>query len=702
MKVDLYPFQYVGAYKLFSEERFLLADEMGMFKTSQAIFANSKFRERKPNLRTLIMCPASVREHWARELQQFAYPVGDVNVVEAKTADMDIRRARNATWTILHYGLAPHLGDELSDRLRNIGFHHLILDEVHNAKNPRALRTRMAKSISDQADYVSLLSGTPIPNSVVDLYTLMSLIDPDEYELDPDDIISVNRVRSRFLNRYFNDPQMVKALFHRKMLRRRASEFIADRLPELNIEDVYIELEGPQLDQYMEVLGYESKPGRKIMDLEMALTDPSILDEDFKGVSGKYEAIDRIVRSETRRGGKVLVFTNLKEDVTDVIAERYARLKPVVITGDITISGGKREQMRQRFQKDPKCRMMIATTVMNEGVDCTAANAVVNLMLPWTPAEYLQRYKRAHRSGEIRQERVNVYNLIGTIPMEQPSLDIARKDMLDAKQRFVNYLLSGIVLSREELRELEDGERVPRIVKAIRHPSQAILEYYVRWRGIGDEKARRQLRRDPDAAKFIADLYPNFVMAKNAANVYVPLIRDIERRVRHRLSPKVDICCGPGMLGHHLDERTVGIDIMKEHLDKGKEFHPDNLLIQGSATSLPLPDNYAGLVVCSLAFQMLDPVEGRNRALNEMSRILKKRGETYALIVMISNYMDGNNRRKFERAVKSAGLDIVENECDLGPSRLETFLLGKVASKEPIYEPIDLTFIGDKKKKRRR
>ena len=49
----LFPFQYVGAYKLFTEERFLLADEMGMFKTSQAIFANSKFRERKKNMRIL-------------------------------------------------------------------------------------------------------------------------------------------------------------------------------------------------------------------------------------------------------------------------------------------------------------------------------------------------------------------------------------------------------------------------------------------------------------------------------------------------------------------------------------------------------------------------------------------------------------------------------------------------------------------------
>src|SRR3989344_5329661 len=183
-KVKLFPFQYVGAYKLFTEERFLLADEMGMFKTSQAIFANSKFRERKKNMRTLIVCPASVREHWARELQKWAYPSGDINILEARSAASDVRKAKRATWTIMHYALPAHLDEALYQRLENTGFHHVILDEVHNAKNPLALRTRLIKTLADRADYVSLLSGTPIPNTIVDLYTLMSFLDPEKHKLE--------------------------------------------------------------------------------------------------------------------------------------------------------------------------------------------------------------------------------------------------------------------------------------------------------------------------------------------------------------------------------------------------------------------------------------------------------------------------------------------------------------------------------------
>src|SRR3989338_1470779 len=99
----LFPFQYVGAYKLFTEERFLLADEMGMYKTAQAIFANNKFRDRKKSTRrvpTLVVCPTSVREHWAREIVRWAYPSGqDITILNASSLQDDILKAQKADWT---------------------------------------------------------------------------------------------------------------------------------------------------------------------------------------------------------------------------------------------------------------------------------------------------------------------------------------------------------------------------------------------------------------------------------------------------------------------------------------------------------------------------------------------------------------------------------------------------------------------------
>lgn len=160
VKPRIHPFEFIGAYKLYQEERFLLADEMGMFKTAQAIFANSKFRERNRNLRTLIFCPTSVREHWARELQRWAYPRGEINLIYAEHLRNGISAIGHSDWSIISYHLASNLNEDALNYLRKTGFHHVILDEVHNAKNPGALRTQAVKSLADRADYVSLLSGT--------------------------------------------------------------------------------------------------------------------------------------------------------------------------------------------------------------------------------------------------------------------------------------------------------------------------------------------------------------------------------------------------------------------------------------------------------------------------------------------------------------------------------------------------------------
>ena len=85
---------------------------------------------------------------------------------------------------------------------------------------------------------------------------------------------------------------------------------------------------------------------------------------------------------------------------------------------------------------------------MNEGVDLTAATAVVNLTIPWTPAEFHQKYRRSQRPGEILKDEVDVYVPYTTIPDVQDSIEKASLDMLVAKEDIVKYLMSGIRLGR--------------------------------------------------------------------------------------------------------------------------------------------------------------------------------------------------------------------------------------------------------------
>lgn len=154
-KPKIHPFEFIGVYKLVKEERFLLADDMGMYKTAQAIFANNTFRDKnKRKVSTLVVCPTSVREHWAKEIQRWAWPRGqDITILNAPTLESDIRRARRSDWAIIHYPLLSRLNHECLQKMLRIRFRHVILDEVHNAKNPYALRTRAVKTIADRGDY---------------------------------------------------------------------------------------------------------------------------------------------------------------------------------------------------------------------------------------------------------------------------------------------------------------------------------------------------------------------------------------------------------------------------------------------------------------------------------------------------------------------------------------------------------------------
>lgn len=682
----LHPFEFVGAHKLYTEERFLLADEMGMFKTAQAIFANSKFREKNKKLRTLVVCPTAVREHWAREYQKWAHSSGIANIAYAHNLEEVIKDARRAALTIISYPLMSRLENGTLKKLKDIGFHHVIGDEIHNAKNPDALRTRALKTLSDQADYVSLLSGTPIPNTLADLYVLMSLLDPVEYPFNPEKGESEDHAlkvaRQSFIQLYVQRPQAVKELLHRKMLRRLAKDYLQEHIPEFEHHLVRISLSGRHLETYQDTLQQDMHVGRKIADLEKASLDPCLVDDSVsrtqrngKDASDKYQMLEEIVQETmSKKDGKVLVFSDLKTGVIDYLTQKYEKFGAVNITGDVSTESGIRENIRRRFQHDSNTRILLATTTMNEGVDLTAATVEVDLTIADTPAARLQRWKRSHRPGEIKKEKVEAYTLCSEIPGSQASYDSAMLEMLDGKERIVSYLLKGMQVSLEELKVYDKTEKVPGIARAITSPSRAVLGYFVPWRGVGSESALRRIQRRPEISRYIAEIYPTFSMAKNAFDVYLPIIRTMEKE--RRLETKVDIACGPGMLGHFLQETTIGVDINPDMLREGKKIYPQNTLLQGKMSELPLGDESADFALCSLAFQMNAPKKERAQALREFSRILKPEG--YGIISLPVNYTASQEEKRFEEIAKEYGLTLLEKQKEAGKSRLEVYVFQKV------------------------
>ena len=214
------PFEFIGALRAYEEGRFLLADDMGMFKTAQAIFVNNKVRERNRKLKTLVVCPTSVKRHWAMEIEKWAYPRHqNVAVLDPRNFASQASFINEEDWVITSYPLLALVGTEGIEPLYRAGFRHLILDEVHNAKNPEAIRTRTICRLAERTEHLTLLSGTPIPNTVEDVYMLMHLLDPDKYPLTEDRKVN-GEARHRFKALYWQDPQAFKDLLQRKMIRR--------------------------------------------------------------------------------------------------------------------------------------------------------------------------------------------------------------------------------------------------------------------------------------------------------------------------------------------------------------------------------------------------------------------------------------------------------------------------------------------------
>lgn len=692
--MQIHPFEFIGAKRLYEDERFLLADEMGMFKTAQAIFANNKVRQKRRKTKTLVVCPNAVKEHWEREIDKWGYPKRqEVVVVDAQNYDSALRSARNADWVIINYPLMSRMDQERANYFSRLGFRHVILDEVHNAKNPEACRTRVVKTVADGAEFLSLLSGTPIPNTIEDVYVLMSLLEPKEYPLNFDNIDVAKEARRRFADLYMQNPQVVKDLLHRRMLRREVADYLGGRVPSLLVDELFgIELSGGQLEVYNEILEQELTPGKKIKQLEKAMLDPRIVDRSLLRDTSvldsldpqKYEVLDEIIGAEAQKG-KVLVFTNLKTGVVGSLVERYSRYGAIAITGDIpAYAHGHREELRRRFQRDDNYRVLFATTTMNEGVDLTAATTVVDLTIPWMPAERSQRVRRSQRIGEIEKEGLKRYTLVAKLPRFK-SLDQAMLDMLEGKERAINYMLSGIKLSREELMELQAPQRVPKVRRVIRAPNQTIFCYYVNWRGVGTERALKRLHRKNSPSEMIAELYPTFSMAYNSARIYTPLVESA------RQFPVLDLAGGTGVFSYFSKEPSFLVDLDINMLRKAQEVSPLAKPINASISSIPLSSGSVGSVVCSLAYQMAEPTEERATTLQEMNRVLRPGG--YAFLIIPSDYLSQSDRDKFDIAIGNYGFEKVYQAFSQGPSKLDVYSLRKVGPPSPTST--NLRFKGD-------
>ena len=414
----LYPYQVDGVAFLASSRRALLADDMGLGKTLQAIVACSWLLARDEVRRCIVVCPASLKHQWQREIRKFTGR--EAVVVSGGPAQRGALYRQGAPFTIVNYEV---LIRDLDVVQKTLAPDVLVLDEAQRIKN---WRTRIAACVKSlQTTHAFVLSGTPLENRLEDLYSLLQVIDPRvlgplwRYLLD----FHVTDPRGKVLG-YRNLGELRRRLA--PVMLRRDRSLVRDQLPD-RIEtrrDLALDPRQRALhDDAMDKAGQlatiaqrrpltpeeEERLMRFLQRARMACDAAGLVDKETKG-SPKLEELGRILEELCVDGGRKIVVFSQWERMT-AMAEEVARGLGL---GTVRLHGGvpsnKRGELIDRFFEDPAIQVFLSTDAGGVGLNLQVASALVNLDVPWNPAVLDQRVARVHRLGQ--KEAVQVVHLV--------------------------------------------------------------------------------------------------------------------------------------------------------------------------------------------------------------------------------------------------------------------------------------------------
>jgi superfamily II DNA or RNA helicase len=438
LSTRLYPYQEEGALHLAFGRRSMLADDMGLGKTVQAIAASALLRELRDIQCVLVICPASLKHQWAREIRRFtSLPV---TVVEGKAGVRRQIYRDHAFFKVINYEIVRRDLDDL-ERLRP---DLIILDEAQRIKNWRTKTAGAVKRLVSR--YAFVLTGTPMENRVDELYSIFQFLDPrilgPLWHFNDRFFQLERRLSGTYRVLGYKNLDELRAIIAPYSLRRTREEVLKD-LPERVDSNFFVEMTAAQWKAYNEfketvarlVALARRRPltpkerdillmslvKMRIICNALALHDKSIPAQDHEKTAPKLSELKQVLYDEVASNGrKALVFSQwagmlaLIEPVIRRVGLGYVKL-----TGSVPTA--KRGALIERFFDDPDCRVFLSTDAGGLGLNLQAASLVVNLDLPWNPAVLEQRIARAHRHGQPYS--VNVINLVAQDTIEERMLD---------------------------------------------------------------------------------------------------------------------------------------------------------------------------------------------------------------------------------------------------------------------------------------
>lgn len=410
----------------------ILGDEMGLGKTLQTI----AFILSNKGSKTLIIAPTSLVYNWTSEFEKFApsVKVAAINGSKEEREEL-IKKLESYDVFITTYNLLKRDMESYN----KVEFDYCILDEAQYIKNSNSQNAICVKEIKAKRRFA--LSGTPIENSLMELWSIFDFIMPD-YLYDE------QRFSVRYHKRLRESPEVINELNRliKPFILRRKKKDVIKELPDKIEKNLMVTMEEEQKKIYKAYANYAVELIEKrvkdfefrnskieilayITKLRQLCLDPSVIMDNYNGVSAKIEALVELLQQSIEEGHRILIFSQFTS-VLKNIGKRIAVEGISFSYLDGSISSEKRMDMVKNFNEGENSVFLISLKAGGTGLNLTSADVVVHFDPWWNPAVEEQATDRAHRIGQ--KNVVEVIKLIakGTIEEKIISLQEEKKKLI--------------------------------------------------------------------------------------------------------------------------------------------------------------------------------------------------------------------------------------------------------------------------------
>ena len=438
-----------------------LADDMGLGKTVQTLALLQKIKEEGiesgVSSTSLIIMPTSLIYNWLNEAGKFA-PDLKILVHTGSFRNKEVERFLAYDVVFTTYGIT-RVDADLMERLY---FDYIILDESQNIKNPDSKAYKAVKMLKSK--HKLILSGTPVENSVNDLWAQMSFINPgllgNQHFFQNNFVAPIEKKKDE------EKAKKLQAIIKPFVLRRTKGQ-VAKELPEKTEQLFYCSMCEEQAEYYEKVKSeYRNELLRTLEDgmlvksqiqvlqgltkLRQIANHPQMIDDKYEGESGKFENVIHTLENVLAEDHKVLIFSQF---VKQLEIYRHHLNKEKIPYLYLDGSTQNRGQIVEEFQTNANIKVfLISLKAGGVGLNLTEADYVFMLDPWWNPAVEQQAVDRTHRIGQTKN--VFIYKFITKDSVEEKILALQNRKRSVAESLITTEESFVKSLSADDIKEI--------------------------------------------------------------------------------------------------------------------------------------------------------------------------------------------------------------------------------------------------------